>query len=108
MTGPCTARRAAAAVAAIPIGAFSTDADFSGMTAEGQLYIGEVVQKAFIESNETGTEATAATGVVMEDTAMVKVEPPPVVFHADHPFLYLMRDRDTGAVLFLGRIVDPR
>jgi serpin B len=96
--------------------AFTRGADFSGMTDERtlepwQFYISEVIQKAFVEANETGTEAAAATAVVMAvpvSADPTPPPPPPVVFHADHPFLYLIRDRETGAVLFLGRVVDPR
>jgi serpin B len=56
-----------------------------------------------VEVNEEGTEAAAATGAVMSLTAFRK----PVVFHADRPFLFLIRHNVTGAILFMGRIVDP-
>jgi serpin B len=79
-------------------------ADFSGMTGTKDLFISRVVHKAFVDVNEEGTEAAAATAVVMERMAMP--EPPPV-FRADHPFLFLIRDTKTGAILFLGRILDP-
>jgi serpin B len=83
--------------------AFTPDADFSG-TSDEQLFIDKVVQEAFIEVNETGTEAAAATAImeraVSDETSVEK----PKLFHADHPFLYLIRDRKTGAVLFLGRV----
>jgi serpin B len=87
--------------------AFSDEADFGGI-GEEPLKISEVVHKAFVEVNEEGTEATAATAVGMLMCAGV-IGPPPrtVVFRADHPFLFFIRDRDTNAVLFSGRVLDP-
>ena len=79
-------------------------ADFSGMTGAKDLYISAVVHKAFVDVNEEGTEAAAATGVVM---AGERAPAPAPVFRADHPFLFLIRDTKTGAILFLGRILDP-
>lgn len=83
-----------------------TLADFSGMDGQAAwLYIGAVLHKAFVEVNEEGTEAAAATAVVMQPRAM---RPPvPVEFRADHPFLFLIQEEQTGAVLFLGRVADP-
>jgi serpin B len=81
-------------------------ADFSGMTGKKDLFISAVVHKAFVEVNEEGTEAAAATGVGMALTAAMPQEPP--VFRADHPYLFLIRDNQTGSVLFLGRVVDPK
>ncbi len=78
-------------------------ADFSGMFADRGPAISAVVHKAFVEVNEEGTEAAAATGVIMFTSA----KPPPPTFRADHPFLFLIRDRITGSILFMGRIVDP-
>lgn len=78
-------------------------ADFSGMFAGGGPAISEVVHKAFVEVNEEGTEAAAATGVIMKMSA----GPPPATFRADHPFLFFIRDRITGSILFLGRIQNP-
>jgi serpin B len=80
-------------------------ADFSGMTGTRDFAISAVVHKAFVEVEEKGTEAAAATGVVMARTAMVAA--PPVVFRADHPFFFLIRDTRTGGILFLGRLVRP-
>jgi serpin B len=81
--------------------AFGSEADFSGMNGQRDLYIGAVFHKAFIEVNEEGTEAAAATGVVM----MVRALPtPPPVFRADHPFLFALVDKQSGAILFMGRI----
>ncbi|MHC4769385.1 MAG: serpin family protein, partial [Planctomycetota bacterium] len=82
--------------------AFSGAADFSGMNGRRyDLFISLVVHEAFIEVDEQGTEAAAATGIVMKRGGR------PRAFVADHPFLFLIRDRETGSVLFLGRVVDP-
>jgi serpin B len=85
---------------------FSDDADFGGI-GEEPLKIAEVVHKAFVEVNEEGTEAAAATAVGMLFCG-IRVLPPPKVFKADHPFLFFIRDRRTNAVLFSGRLLDPR
>ncbi len=84
-------------------------ADFSGMTGKPDLTISAAIHKAYIDVNEQGTEAAAATSIVMQATAMRVPfpEPPPVVFRADHPFLFMIRDTKTGAILFLGRVTDP-
>jgi serpin B len=88
--------------------AFSDEADFGGI-GEGPLKISEVVHKAFVEVNEEGTEAAAATAVVMALSAGVGGPPAePKVFNADHPFLCFIRDRRTNAVLFSGRVLDPQ
>ena len=87
--------------------AFSDDADFSGI-GEEPLKISEVVHKAFVEVNEEGTEAAAATAVGMASCAAVMPTPEPKVFKADHPFLFFIRDRKTNAVLFSGRVLDPK
>jgi serpin B len=78
-------------------------ADFSGMTGKPDLFITNVVHKAYVDVNEEGTEAAAATGVVMGLKSMPVGEP--IVVKVDHPFLFLIRDTQTGAVLFLGRVV---
>lgn len=82
-------------------------ADFSGMSTEEELVLSAVVHKAFVDVNEEGTEAAAATGIAVGVTSFV---PPkdPETFRADHPFLFLIRDRRTSNILFLGRLVDPR
>lgn len=85
--------------------AFGTDADFSGIGDE-PLTIAEVVHKAFVEVNEEGTEAAAASGVVMAFKSAMPIQPK--VFKADHPFLFFIRDRNTNAVLFSGRVADPK
>lgn len=88
--------------------AFSQAADFSGMTGKRDLTISAAIHKAFIDVNEQGTEAAAATSTIMVATAMRAYAPPPIVFRADHPFLFLIRDTRSGAILFLGRLEDPR
>jgi len=85
--------------------AFTRRADFSGMDGTRSLLIGEVFHKAFVEVNEQGTEASAGTAVVMKPGA-APGEPPPV-FKADHPFVFLIRHKASGVILFMGRIVNP-
>jgi len=84
--------------------AFSGDADFSGMTGNRELFIAEVVHKAFVSVDEAGTEAAAATAVVMELTA---VPQEPVTIEIDRPFIFLIRDIETGTLLFVGRVMNP-
>jgi len=84
--------------------AFTGAADFSGMTGDRDLFIAEVIHKAFVSVDEAGTEAAAATAVVMEKLAMPEE---PVEVTVDHPFIFLIRDIETGAILFVGRVVDP-
>lgn len=81
-------------------------ADFSGMDGKKDLFISAVIHKAFVEVNEEGTEAAAATAVVMKLEAAMP-EPIPV-FRADHPFLFIIRDTKTGSILFMGRVAKPR
>jgi serpin B len=88
--------------------AFSDAADFSGMNGGTEaLKIDGVVHQAYVAVGEKGTEAAAATGVGASPTAIAFNPQPPVVFRADHPFVYLIRDTSTNAVLFLGRVTDP-
>ena len=84
--------------------AFSESADFSGMTGNRDLFIADVVHKAFVSVDEAGTEAAAATAVVM---AMTAVPDTPVEVTVDHPFIFLIRDIETDTILFVGRIVNP-
>jgi len=83
-------------------------ADFSGMNGVTsgleRLYISAVIHKAFVDVNETGTEAAAATAVVMAAGCAPRR---PKTFQADHPFLFLIRDMRTGSILFMGRVMDP-
>ena len=84
--------------------AFSGAADFSGMTGTRELFIGEILHKAFVSVDEAGTEAAAATAVVMKLTAAPEG---PVQVTMDRPFVFLIRDIETGAILFVGRVVNP-
>ncbi|HSN67601.1 MAG TPA: serpin family protein, partial [Thermoanaerobaculia bacterium] len=86
-------------------------ADFSGINGlrppnANALYIESVFHKAFVEVDEEGTKAAASTGVGF---GLVMAPPPsePIEFRADHPFVFAIRDRRSGAILFLGRVVDP-
>ena len=81
--------------------AFSTQADFSGMNGSRNLFIDEVIHKAFIEVNEEGTEAAAATAVGIRTTSM------PPMFEVNRPFLFLIRENSTGTILFIGRVMNP-
>jgi serpin B len=84
--------------------AFDTAADFSGMTGRPELFISDVYHKAFVKVDEEGTEAAAATAVVMKLTAAPAV---PVEIKVDRSFIFLIRDVETGAIVFLGHVVNP-
>ena len=84
--------------------AFSNAADFSGMDGSKTLKIDKVIHQAFVEVNEEGTEAAASTAVIMVAKSAGMPRP---VFRADHPFIFLIQERATGNVLFLGRVMDP-
>jgi serpin B len=86
--------------------AFTERADFSGMDGTGGMWIDDVFHKAFVDVNEEGTEAAAATAVSMTLSMEMDFEPIPV-FRADHPFIFLIQDDDTGNILFMGRVVNP-
>ena len=83
---------------------FTTDADFSGMTGTKELFIHAILHKAFVAVDEAGTEAAAATAVIVGITS---VPESPVEVTIDRPFIFLIRDINTGAILFLGRVVNP-
>ncbi len=86
--------------------AFSPDdADFSGVTGKPELFISDVLHKAFVAVDEKGTEAAAATAVIIGVTSMPTE--PPVQVTIDRPFIFLIRDIETGAVLFVGRVLNP-
>ena len=84
--------------------AFSSGADFSGMTGNRELFIQEVIHKAFVSVDEAGTEAAAATAVIMPMSM-----PPgePVEVSIDRPSIFLIRDVETGAIVFVGRVLNP-
>lgn len=88
------------------VDAFSdTKANFAGMDGRPDwLYISAAIHKAFVEVNEEGTEAAAATAVVMTERS-VPARPP--TFRADHPFIFLIQEKRTGSILFVGRLSDP-
>lgn len=84
--------------------AFTRTANFFNMEPRKELFISDVVHKAFVEVDEKGTEAAAATAVVMELASMpMNVQ----VFKADHPFIFIIRERTTDSVLFMGRLANP-
>jgi serine protease inhibitor len=87
--------------------AFSRNADFSGISSQGPLFISEAVHKAFVDVSEQGTEAAAATGLSMTLAAVIPGDKV-VVFRADHPFLFLIRDTRSEAILFMGRVSNPK
>jgi serpin B len=79
-------------------------ADLSGiLTVPEQLYVQAALHKAFVEVNEEGTEAAASTAIIVGTTS-VHIDP---VFRADHPFVFLIQDSETGNILFMGRVMDP-
>ncbi|MFB0520484.1 MAG: serpin family protein, partial [Desulfatiglandales bacterium] len=84
--------------------AFSGAADFSGMTGKPELFISDIVHKAFVAVDEAGTEAAAATAV---EIALTSVPPPPAEVTIDHPFIFLIRDIETDSILFVGRVTNP-
>lgn len=84
--------------------AFSTQADFSLMLDSENIAIQEVIHQAALELNEEGAKASAASGVGMVTMAMPQ---PPAIFKADHPFIFLIREKTTDNILFLGRIINP-
>ena len=87
--------------------AFTDKADFGGMTASEPLHIDQVIHQTFVAVDEEGTEAAAATAVGMR--AMAAPAPQePFRFRADHPFVFLIRDPQSGTILFLGRLNNPK
>ena len=84
--------------------AFTPSADFSGMNGRRDLMIQDVLHQAFIKVNEAGTEAAAATAVIVGETGIPPQGPD---INLDRPFIYLIQDRPTGQILFVGRVVDP-
>jgi serpin B len=99
--------------------AFSDEADFSGISnlsempellenGEVGLKISEVIHKAFVEVTEEGTEAAAATAIIMEAT-ITSVQPvyQPILFKADHPFMFMILHKESGSILFMGDLASP-
>lgn len=87
--------------------AFSGAADFSGIATLEKLSISAVIHKAYVDVDEQGTEAAAATAVIMGRTAAMQ-PPEKVTFKADHPFLFVIRHNESGAILFIGRVANPK
>ncbi len=87
--------------------AFTAAANFSGMTGNRDFFISAVIHKAYIDVNEEGTEAAAATAVTMRALAIRIPTQAPPVFRADHPFVFLIRDNRSNSILFMGRMADP-
>ncbi|MHC4866601.1 MAG: serpin family protein [Planctomycetota bacterium] len=107
----------AAVLSAMGMGnAFSSSADFSGINGRRDLFISAVIHKAYVDVNEEGTEAAAATAVTMKLTSVMPQRPTVfradhpflTVFRADHPFLFLIRDNQSRSILFLGRLTNPK
>lgn len=84
--------------------AFTEFADFSNISEQYDLLINDVTHQAFIETNEEGTEAAAATIV---DIGVVSMPPPPLVLKLDHPFIYIIRETSTNSIIFMGQVSDP-
>ena len=87
--------------------AFARNADFSGIATGEPLSLSAVVHKAYVDVNEKGTEAAAATGAIVSATSLRAPEPRSI-FRADHPFFFVIRDNGTGSLLFAGRLVNPQ
>jgi serpin B len=83
---------------------FQDSADFSGMSSQSDLHISDVVHKAFVSVDEAGTEAAAASGVIVGTTSMPLET---VTVTLDRPFVFLIRDIQTGTILFIGRVMNP-
>ncbi len=79
------------------------NADFSGMDGTKNLQISQVIHQAFIKINEKGTEAAAVTAVTMKNSMVMSRN----IFRADHPFIFIIQEKGTGNILFMGRVIDP-
>ena len=80
-------------------------ADFSGMNGTGGLFISDIFHKAFVAVDEEGTEAAAATAVVVGETAIME---PEVAMKVNRPFIFLICERQTGTILFMGKVMNPQ
>jgi serpin B len=94
----------ALAALGMPIAFDDSQADFSGMAGNQELYISDVIHKAFVSVDEEGTEAAAATAVIIAASA---APAEPVTVTIDRPFIFLIRDIESGAILFVGRTMNP-
>ncbi|MFH1072629.1 MAG: serpin family protein [Nanoarchaeota archaeon] len=87
---------------------FSENADFTGMSSAENLSISQVIHQTFVEVAEYGTEAAAATAVIIRASSAGPGEPENIkIFNADHPFIFIIQQRDTGNILFMGRMSNP-
>jgi serpin B len=84
--------------------AFTDNANFSGMDGTRVLSISAVIHQAYVKIDEKGTEAAAATAVIIMDSVAAM---PRNFFRADHPFIFIIQEKDTGNILFMGRVNDP-
>jgi serpin B len=91
----------------MPLAFDEGSADFSGMNGKHDLFISEALHKAYVDVNERGTEAAAATAVLIAPASAAREPEKPEEFHADHPFLFAIWDGRAGAALFVGRVMDP-
>ncbi|MBN8580080.1 MAG: serpin family protein [Anaerolineae bacterium] len=89
----------------MPLAFDDGQADFSGMTDQQDLFIGNVIHKAFVAVDEKGTEAAAATAVIMEGATAMQ---PENMLYIDRPFFFFIRDVETGQILFVGRVLNPQ
>ena len=91
----------------MPLAFDAAQADFSGATGQRDLFISNVIHKAYVAVDEKGTEAAAATAVIMVGAGAPVDQPQPTIVRADHPFIFFIRDQQTGSILFVGRVLDP-
>lgn len=87
---------------------FSDRADFSKMSTQERLQISAVIHKAFVDVNEEGTEAAAATAVAIRELTALLDPKGPIEFKADHPFVFLIRHVESNCILFMGRVANPK
>jgi serpin B len=87
---------------------FTGFADFTEISPTGELYISEAIHQTFIEVAEYGTEAAAATAIIVKVTSAGVIKPEEIKrFTADHPFIFLIQQKESGNILFMGRMSDP-
>ena len=87
--------------------AFTKNADFSGISKEPDIFISDIIHKAFVEVNERGTEAAAVTAISVVGASIGPRKEPPI-FRADHPFLFVIQDSQTKTILFIGKLMNPK
>jgi len=87
---------------------FDNKANLAGISRTKNLYVSKVIQKAFVSVTEVGTEAAAASAIIIEAGAIKRIGPQPTTVRCDRPFIFFILDNETGSALFLGRYQDPR